>query len=124
MEEIVMRRLAIKSFHIEEVEMGSAVAIKGKKLLLNKSRVQELIDADDLITDIKLEVIEPKAKNPADYDREINTIMDIIPISTKVLGTLGEGLTHTLTGVYVMLTGVDEDGRQMHDFGSSEGRLD
>ena len=123
MEEIVMRRLAIKSFHIEEVEMGSTVALKGKKLLLNKNRVQELIDADDLITDIKLEVIEPKAKNPAEYDREINTIMDIIPISTKVLGTLGEGLTHTLTGVYVMLTGVDEDGRQMHEFGSSEGRL-
>ena len=53
MEEIVMRRLAIKSFHIEEVEMGSTVALKGKKLLLNKNRVQELIDADDLITDIK-----------------------------------------------------------------------
>jgi D-proline reductase (dithiol) PrdD len=49
--------------------------------------------------------------------------MDIIPISTKVLGSLGEGITHTLTGVYVMLTGVDEDGRQMHEFGSSEGIL-
>ncbi len=49
--------------------------------------------------------------------------MDIIPISTKVLGRLGEGITHTLTGVYVMLTGADEDGNQMHEFGSSEGIL-
>ena len=36
--------------------------------------------------------------------------MDIIPISTKVLGKLGEGITHTITGVYVMLTGVDVNG--------------
>ncbi len=49
--------------------------------------------------------------------------MDIIPISTKVLGRLGEGITHTLVGVYIILTGCDEDGRQMHEFGSSEGIL-
>lgn len=36
--------------------------------------------------------------------------MDIIPVSTKVLGILGEGITHTLTGVYFMMTGVDVDG--------------
>ncbi len=49
--------------------------------------------------------------------------MDIIPISTKVLGKLGEGITHTVTGVYVMLTGVDVNGKQCHEFGSSEGNL-
>ena len=49
--------------------------------------------------------------------------MDIIPISTKVLGVLGEGITHTITGVYVMLTGVDVNGKQCHEFGSSEGNL-
>ncbi|TQQ85492.1 proline reductase cluster protein PrdD [Peptacetobacter hominis] len=123
MEEKIMRRLAIKAFHINDVEIGSNVIIRGNKLILKGDRIKELIDADDLITDIKLEIIEPKAKNPDAYDREINTIMDIIPISTKVLGKMGEGLTHTLTGVYVMLTGADEDGRQMHEFGSSEGRL-
>lgn len=50
-------------------------------------------------------------------------IMDIIPISTKVLGKIGEGITHTLTGVYVILTGVDVDGVQTAEFGSSEGNL-
>ena len=49
--------------------------------------------------------------------------MDIIPISTKVLGKIGDGITHTLTGVYVILTGVDENGKQAHEFGSSEGNL-
>lgn len=49
--------------------------------------------------------------------------MDIVPISTKVLGKLGEGITHTLTGVYVILTGVDVNGIQTAEFGSSEGIL-
>ena len=49
--------------------------------------------------------------------------MDIIPISTKVLGKIGEGITHTITGVYVMLTGVDTKGIQTAEFGSSEGNL-
>ena len=49
--------------------------------------------------------------------------MDIIPISTKVLGKIGDGITHTLTGVYVILTGVDENRKQAHEFGSSEGNL-
>ena len=60
---------------------------------------------------------------PGDHDRWTNTIMDIIPVSTKVLGILGEGITHTLTGVYFMMTGVDVDGVQTYEFGSSEGNL-
>ena len=50
--------------------------------------------------------------------------MDVIPLSTKVLGTVGNGITHTLTGVYVILTGIDEDGRQVCNFGGSEGILE
>lgn len=118
MEERILRRLVIKPFSINEVRYGKGFAIKGDVLEIAKEKIDELIGSDDLITDIKLEIIKP-----GDYNREINTIMDIIPISTKVLGTLGEGITHTLTGVYMMLTGVDEDGRQMHEFGSSEGVL-
>lgn len=49
--------------------------------------------------------------------------MDILPISVKVLGNLGEGITHTITGAYVMITGVDEEGTQVAEFGSSEGIL-
>ena len=73
---------------------------------------------DDCIEKIDIQIIKP-----GDHDRWTNTIMDIIPISTKVLGKLGEGITHTVTGVYVMLTGVDVDGKQCHEFGSSEGNL-
>ncbi len=113
-----MRRLVIKPFHMNEVNFGSKTSIKKDVLTIDLSSIDEIKEREELITDIKVDIIKP-----GDYDREINTIMDIIPISTKVLGRLGEGITHTLTGVYVMLTGADEDGNQMHEFGSSEGIL-
>lgn len=53
-----------------------------------------------------------------------DTIMDVAPIATKVEGELGEGVTKVADGVVFMLTGVDEDGVQIHEFGSSEGFLD
>lgn len=118
MEGKVLRRLVIKPFSINEVKSAERFAIKKDVLEIVPEFVEELKAQDELITDIKLEIIKP-----GDYNREINTIMDVIPISTKVLGEFGEGITHTLTGVYVMLTGVDGDGRQMHEFGSSEGIL-
>ena len=68
---------------------------------------------------IDMEIISPDAR-----ERWTNTIMDVIPVSAKVLGkNRGEGITHTLTGVRVLLTGVDADGVQIGEFGSSEGCL-
>lgn len=118
MEEKILRRLVIKPFAVDEVRFGKRFSIKNNILEIAKEKIDELVEKDDLITEINLSIIKP-----GEYDVEINTIMDIIPISTKVLGCIGEGITHTLSGVCVMLTGVDEDGRQMHEFGSSEGIL-
>lgn len=70
-----------------------------------------------------IDKIEISIIKPEEHNRWTNSIMDIIPISTKVLGKLGEGITHTLTGVYVILTGVDVNGIQTAEFGSSEGVL-
>lgn len=115
MEEI-LRRLVIRSFHVHEVIFGDRFEFQNGLLQLDKKAVDAL--SHPLIRKVHIDIIKPH-----DHDREINTIMDIIPISTKVLGKLGEGITFTMTGVYVMLTGCDEDGRQMHEFGSSEGIL-
>lgn len=113
-----LRRLVIKSFHISQVELSDKTDIKENTLYIKKSLVDEILKEESLIEDIKLNIIYPN-----DHDRWTNSIMDIIPISTKVLGNLGEGITHTLTGVYVMLTGVDSEGIQVAEFGSSEGNL-
>lgn len=40
-----------------------------------------------------------------------------------MLGRIGSGITHKLTGAYLMLTGCDTSGRQLSGFGSSEGIL-
>ncbi|SHH01767.1 proline reductase cluster protein PrdD [Tepidibacter thalassicus] len=116
--ERILRRLVIKSFHVDKVKFGDVNKFSNGVLVVDKEISNFLIEEDELISDIKIDII-----SPGQYDKYVNTIMDIIPISTKVLGRIGEGITHTLTGVYVMLTGVDEDGRQMHEFGSSEGIL-
>lgn len=117
--EINMRRLVIKAFHMNEVVEGDHDEVKYNGLMtVSKNIIPELLERYDAIDSIDIEIIKP-----GDHDRYTNTIMDIIPISTKVLGVCGEGITHTLTGVYVMLTGVDTEGKQTHEFGSSEGNL-
>ena len=118
MEEKILRRLVIKSFHIGKVEIGNKFSVEKGMLTIDSQLTNDIVKHEDLVENIEVNIIKP-----GDYNREINTIMDIIPISTKVLGDLGEGITHTLTGVYVMLTGVDTEGKQMHEFGSSEGIL-
>ena len=114
-----LRRLVIKSYHINKVEKSdeNKVQLDGN-LFVNGNALKSILPKYPKLETLNIEVIRP-----GDRDRYTNTIMDIIPISTKVLGKLGEGITHTLTGVYVILTGVDTNGKQAHEFGSSEGVL-
>jgi len=117
--EIDLRRLVIKAFHMTDVEFGDENRITMDGIMtVSKDMIPSLLDKYEYIDSIDIQIIKP-----GDHDRWTNTIMDIIPISTKVLGKLGEGITHTVTGVYVMLTGVDVNGKQTHEFGSSEGNL-
>lgn len=119
LQEIDLRRLVIKAFHMTEVEMGdhNDVTADGK-FTVSKEMIPELVKKYEGIESIDIQLIAP-----GDHDRWTNTIMDIVPISSKVLGKIGEGITHTITGVYVMITGVDTEGKQTHEFGSSEGTL-
>lgn len=116
--ERAVRSLTIKSFHINNVVLSDKTYIKDQTLFLSDD-ISALASAKNrMIKDISISIL-----NKSHHQKQINTIMDIVPISTKVLGTLGEGITHTLTGVYILLTGADEDGIQMAEFGSSEGIL-
>ena len=100
-QDINLRRLVIKSFHIDTVEWGdhNDVTADGK-MTVSRELLDELMEENkDIIEKIDIQIIKP-----GDHDRWTNTIMDIIPVSTKVLGILGESITHTLTGVYFMMT--------------------
>lgn len=114
-----LRRLVIKSFHINKVEFDSQNSIRDGHLTVDKSLLDQFVKSEELIEKIEIDIIKP-----GQYNKFVNSIMDIIPISTKVLGQIGEGVTHTVTGVYVMLTGIDSEGKQMAEFGSSEGILE
>lgn len=116
--EKILRRLVIKTYHIEDVVLGNRILISNRRLQISADIFDKILTKFNHIQDIAIEIIPPKA-----HDRWTNSIMDIIPISTKVLGKLGEGITHTLTGVYVMMTGIDGAGNQVAEFGSSEGIL-
>ena len=117
--EIEMRRLIIKTFHIQRVEFSEKTFIQDTTLFLRESIKLDLMQEDvDIIKNIHIKIIDPKQ-----HDIFVNSIMDFSPIATKVLGKIGDGITHTLTGVYVMLTGIDELGIQVAEFGSSEGIL-
>lgn len=113
----IQRELVIKCFHVNQVAFA-------KKANLNE-HVLTVPDVSEEVKQAFPEIVDFSVRKilPQDHNLEINSIMDIIPISTKVLGELGSGITHTLTGVYVMLTGADESGRQLNEFGSSEGLL-
>lgn len=122
--EIVFRQLCIKAYHVSEVEESERFSLKQREdgsylLSLNPAALSEFRKEEPLITDARLSILPPGKRHIP-----VNSIMDVIPISAKVLGRLGEGITHTLTGVYVVLTGADTEGNPISAFGNSDGMLD
>ncbi|MDC9460341.1 glycine/sarcosine/betaine reductase component B subunit, partial [Clostridioides difficile] len=69
-EEINLRRLVIKSYHINEVEFGEEnnVFLDGK-LIVCKDMLKDLIESEPLIKDINIQIIKP-----GEHDRFTNTM--------------------------------------------------
>ncbi|MBE5900895.1 MAG: D-proline reductase (dithiol) proprotein PrdA [Lachnospiraceae bacterium] len=118
-EKKVIRTLLKKHIKITDVEIGNETSLKNGKLTIDKKLTDKAVLEDALCKSLELDVIYPDKRHIY-----TETIMDVCPIATKVEGELGEGVTKVLDGVVFMLTGVDEDGVQVHEFGSSEGYLD
>lgn len=118
-EKTVIRNLVKKHIKIKDVKLGDETSIKDGVITIDKNIVEKAVGEDVLCKSLELDIIHPD-------ERHIytETIMDVCPIATKVEGVLGEGVTKICDGVVFMLTGVDEDGTQVHEFGSSEGYLD
>lgn len=113
------KRLVIKTYHIRKVSLSSETAIANETLLVRapdqgRGRMAE----EPQIVSASVSILEPGCR-----DVEVETILDVIPIATKVLGRIGEGITHVLTGVTAMLTVADAGGRPPAQIGSSAGLL-
>ncbi len=113
------RKLVKKYYKIDSVSLGDTTEISNHKLTINKDLLQKAVNSQNLVVDLDVEIITEK-----EYDKYSETIMDVQPIAVKESGEIGSGITRVLDGVIVMLTGVDEDGVQIGEFGSSEGILD
>ncbi len=117
--EKVIRTLKRKHFKIDKVEMGDETKIEGTTLYIRKGLAEESAALQDLVVSVKLEIITPE-----DYGKYSETIMDVQPIACKEEGELGEGVTRVMDGVVMVVTGTDEGGVQIGEFGSSEGEMD
>ncbi|MCU9815420.1 D-proline reductase (dithiol) proprotein PrdA [Paraclostridium sp. AKS73] len=116
-----IRSLTKKHFKIEKVVFAEETKIEGTTLYLRtpEELTKEAIDSEELVMDMKLEII-----TPAEYNKYSETIMDVQPIAAKEEGEIGEGVTRVIDGVIMMVTGTDEKGVQIGEFGSSEGVLE
>ena len=116
----VVGTLTRRHIKITEVKRGPETKIEGTTLYIREGIEAEVIANQDLVKDFHLEIITPDQ-----YHTYSETIMDVQPIATKEGDAiLGEGATRVLDGVVMMLTGTDEGGVQIGEFGSSEGYLD
>ncbi|MEG0792483.1 MAG: D-proline reductase (dithiol) proprotein PrdA, partial [Lachnospiraceae bacterium] len=116
----VVRSLTRKHFKITEVKRGPETKIEGTTLYLREGIEADSVASQELVHDLKLEIITPDL-----YHTYSETVMDVQPIATKEgESELGSGVTRVLDGVVMMLTGTDDNGVQIGEFGSSEGYLD
>ncbi|GAA0734781.1 D-proline reductase (dithiol) proprotein PrdA [Clostridium oceanicum] len=118
--EKVIRSLKRKHYKIDEIKFGKETKIEGTTLYIREDVCKDAIEASPLVLDVKIDIITPDK-----YNTYSETIMDVQPIATKEgEDTLGLGTTRVLDGVIMMVTGTDEDGVQIGEFGSSEGILE
>ena len=135
--EKITRTLTIQSYHICEVLPGETFSLKpflpfsleDSSSSQDSERLWSLqiptenplrySDHSPIIKDIRIRIVPPDRRHIY-----VDSVMDIIPVSTKVLGKIGEGITRTLTGAYILLTGVDENGVPVCSFGNCDGMLD
>ncbi|NMS89535.1 D-proline reductase (dithiol) proprotein PrdA [Clostridioides difficile] len=119
-EKKLLRSLTKKHFKIDKVEFADETKIEGTTLYIRKAEeiCKEANDTQELVVDMKLEIITPDK-----YETYSEAVLDIQPIATKEEGELGSGITRVIDGAVMVLTGTDENGVQIGEFGSSEGEL-
>ena len=108
-----------KHFNITEVKRGPETKIEGTTLYIREGIEKDAIASQDLVLDLKIDIITPDR-----YNEYSETIMDVQPIAVKESGEIGSGVTRVIDGVIMMVTGTDENGVQIGEFGSSEGILE
>jgi len=112
------RKLVRKYYPVEKIEFGPETKLEGNTLYIRESIVEEAAAQNDLVVSLKLDIVTPE-----DYKKYSETILDVQPVATKEGdSSLGSGITRALDGVVVLVTGIDAEGVQIGEFGSTEGK--
>ncbi|MFV0520164.1 MAG: D-proline reductase (dithiol) proprotein PrdA [Lachnospirales bacterium] len=114
-----LERLEKHYYKIDKVVLSDKTEIIDNVLYVKESLCKEVVTDNKIVKSIKLEIVTSE-----NYDVYSETIMDVQPIAVKEKGELGSGITRVIDNVVVVLTGIDEVGSQIGEFGSSEGSLD
>ncbi|KAJ3616607.1 hypothetical protein Zmor_011807 [Zophobas morio] len=115
----VLRTLKKEYIKVNDVKIGTKTSFEKGVLTIDKGIVKGCLAKGELVEKFDIEIIKE-----ADYGKYSDSIMDVQPIATKVEGELGQGVTRVLDKVVIMLTGKDATGKQIGEFGSSEGEMD
>lgn len=115
----VVSTLEKRTFKVKEVKRGKTTSLENGVLTLREDICKDALKGFPLIKKVEVTIITPD-----NHHVMSDTIIDVSPVACKVEGEVGYGITNCLGDVVMMLTGVDEDGVQVHEFGSSEGFMD
>ena len=118
-EDKILRTLIQKDYKVASVIIGEETSFDKGVLTIDQKLIEKAKECNPLVKSVEMDIITPDNKHAF-----TNTIMDIIPIASKVTGKLGEGETAVMSGAVFCLTGLDESGVQIHEFGSCEGFID
>ncbi len=120
-DESIIGSLTKEYVKIDNIEFGEGTYIKDNSLILSKDlkQIGFLEDKDTRIKDFDIRIIK---KDQSDIN--LNTNLDIMPISTKIEGELGTGISREIDGVCLMITGVEEAyDLQPSNMGSCDGKM-
>ena len=119
LEDEVYGTLQKRFFSVSDVKIGKETSFKDGVLTIRKDATKAAKALSSLVKKLTIDVIPASNRHV-----HTETVMDVIPVATKVDGEVGSGTTNVLNDVVFMLTGMDEEGTQIHEFGSSDGFLD
>ncbi|MDR0425195.1 MAG: D-proline reductase (dithiol) proprotein PrdA [Clostridiales Family XIII bacterium] len=111
--------LTHKYYSVQNVKLGKKTSFSSGTLTIDSALTEKALSSSPLVKQVEMDIITPEKRHIF-----TNTIMDIMPVAVKCSGKTGEGTTAILDRVVFCLTGLDEKGVQIHEFGSCEGYLD
>lgn len=112
-----LSKLRKEYFQVNSVKLDKNTDIKDNTLFIKEDTFKG-VELPGEVENVKFNIIKPD-----NHKLEINCILDFTPIATKVVGSIGSGITRIIDGVIVMLTACDTEKIQPANIGSSEGIL-